>query len=353
MTLIENKDKTEKNIFLDIDATLMFENKCVATVQIHLGRYGFFIEPKQVINKDLLPFPIKFKKQNITNWFTARGFQRYSHRNIFFAEQALKRENRDAKLPFILSLQTNSVSISDKYWINPNETQEFFVNGAKIIFTRTSWDSVNPFKNMYYPREIDEIGLHDIFIFEKKEHLKSDSLIWTTSGAKSKRWIVNCCKYTLEKKLSSRLLKNEIDTLNFFSERNILIPNFTHSSRQINDDEVQFYDINTMNDGLHIISKECVVSDNSYFIPAKDLVENETSIESLITKMCCLFDIDVKEKSNFINAINDYKIAFCVDDNKINLGNFGLLIENTTARFVVLGGLKLFINPVFGNIEEF
>lgn len=341
MILIENADRTEKNPSLEIVTDLMWKDTVVATFTLYLRPFGANTELVNVIQDDLMPLPISYNKTDILNWLTARGFQIHSHRNINFIEQALMEDNRKDWLPVVLSLQTNSVSISDKYWLNPHQTHDFFFNSAHIVFKNTTWDKVNPFQNTYSPCKMDEIALYDLFHFPIHDPFESNSLVWTTHGDKSKRWIVKDKCFYLEKKVSSSDLSSEIRTLEFFSQRGIMVPEYEHMSRQVRDDESHFYDIVTHEDGIHVITKKCFVDDDSYFISACYFVDGERDIESLIKKMCYKHSVKWSQTRRFVKSIKAFMKEFCVEDHLINTSNFGLLVRPSGAVPVVIGRLGI------------
>ena len=342
MTLIESVDKTQCNISIEVDAELMFADECVELVNIYISKYGIDITPTKVFNRNLLPQPLLRSQTNLLNWFINRGFIRLTHRNIFFTELVLNRENRDLFLPLILSLSTNAVSISDKYWLNPVSTTEFIVNGAKISFCRKKWDDVNPFTHLYAPGKLEQFALYDNFLSVKTENISPQSLIWTTSGEQSKRWMMDENGYYLEKKLYKQQLENEMYTLDFFQKYGITVPDYTYYTQPLSTDDkyCDIYNIQTVKEGLCVIKKRCITKVDSYLEPLATYVENgDVNIVEPIKRMFSQYNVSNSITQRFISAINMYKQHFDVSDTMLNTQNMGLLIIKDSAIPVVWGRL--------------
>lgn len=344
MTLIETVDKTQRNIVIKIKSELMFQSQCIAVVDISISKFGINIVPTEVLARNQMPYPLLANKMNLLNWFICRGFIRRTHRNIFYTELALKHENRELYTPLILSLSTNSVSLCDKYWLNPIITTEFRMNGVLISFQRKTWESVDPFVNLHVPGVLEEYGLYDSFFVDKPDDISSQSLIWTTSGEQNKRWILENGEYYLEKKLYKKQFENELSTLNFFSCHNIMVPEFDYFIQSLTEPEIDYsciYNIQTRQEGLHVIQKRCLTNSNSYLVSLMDFVQDDTDIVVPIQRMCSHYNVNNAIVRQFIDIVKEYQKQFNIKDTLLNTQNMGLLITNDRATPVVWGRLQL------------
>lgn len=342
MTLIENVDKTQCDISIEVDAELMLADECVELVNIYISKYGIDITPTKVFKRSCLPRPLLRNQTNLLNWFINRGFIRLTHRNIFFTELVLNRENRNLFLPLILSLSINAVSISDKYWLNPISTTEFIVNGAEISFQKKIWEDVNPFAHLYTPGKLEQFALYDNFLSVKTENISPQSLIWTTSGEQSKRWLIDENGYYLEKKLYKQQLENEIYTLDFFQKHGITVPDYSYDIKSLNTDDryCDIYNIQTIKEGLCVIKKRCITDSDSYLEPLSTFVENsDIKIEEPIKRMFSQYNVNNSDIQQFINVISIYKQRFDVPDTMLDTQNMGLLIIKDSAIPAVWGRL--------------
>ena len=342
MILIESNNSSGN--ILSIDAELMFRDVCVEEICIRILRSGVHIMPTNTIRYDLLPFPVRTNKLNLLDWFVERGLTMRTHRNIYFTELPLNSENRNPKMPFLLSLSSNSVSLADKYWINPKITTEFICNGAEITFERKSWDEVNPFANQYIPGVLEQYGLNDVFYTPLPGKIMVRSLIWTTQGEKNKRWMIDKKGYILEKKLAKAELKNELKTLDFFSLNGILTPQYDYYIKDLNrDDEIVFgsFEIDTINEGLHVIQKTCLTDSCSYLDNVSNYFEIGESVEEAIRKMFSQHGIENDEVVRFVEIVREYQKKFDVTEDSLDTRNFGLYVAKDSIQPVVWGRLKM------------
>ena len=328
---------------LCIAAELMYIDQKVLELEIVILKSGPHIYTKQVLNPLLVPYQLNKDYINLMSWIDRRCLVRHTHRNIFFTELALTQENRDARMPFLLSLTTNFASLADKYWLNPVETTEFTINGAHIIFEKKTWDEVNPFKNLYGPGQLEEYALNDTFVGVRYLGIPAKSLLWSTSGAQNKRWMLDGDKYYLEKKLTKEDFNDEVSTFNFFANTNILVPEYECQVRELdyeNDEDIHSFCLSTIGEGLFIIKKRCLTDTNSYLVPLCDYIGNHKDIKTAIHTMCEQYKLPDAETAEFIQLIEQYQKQFNVSDYLLNTKNIGLFVSKQKVRPVVWGRLK-------------
>ena len=344
MTLIETVDKTQRNIVIKIKSELMFQNQCIAVVDISISKFGINIVPTEVLARNQMPYPLLVNKMNLLNWFICRGFIRRTHRNIFYTELALNHENRELYTPLILSLSTNSVSLCDKYWLNPITTTEFRMNGVLVSFQRKTWESVDPFINLHVPGVLEEYGLYDSFFVDKPDDIPYQSLIWTTSGEQNKRWMLDDKGYYLEKKLNEQQFNDELKTLDFFLLKGIMVPEYNYSVKTLDNTDEDYsciYSHRTIQEGLHVIQKRCLTNSNCYLVSLMDFVKDDVDIAVPIQRMCGYYNVSDAIVQRFINSVKEYAKLFNIPDTLLNTQNMGLLIKETDAIPVVWGRLQL------------
>ena len=342
MILVESNNATVPRFCFP--AFLMYENIPVEKVEIKILRTGLYITPIDILAEELVPYPVKNHSMNLLSWLTARGLLMNTHRNIFFTELPLTLENRDPRTPIILSLTVNAVSLADKYWLNPNETTEFSVNGANILFEKKTWDNVDPFRNLYKPGLLEEYALNDIFIEKSPSGIPAKSLLWSTSGAQNKRWLLDGKGYYLEKKLMKEDFDNEIQTYEFFANTPVIIPEHSCITRALdrnNDKDFNSYSLDSLAEGLFIIQKRCLTNSDSYFVRLCDYIDNPTQLEQAIQVMCSQNNVSGEDANTFISLVTQYQKQFEVPAHLINTKNMGLLVTKQGAYPVVWGRLKL------------
>lgn len=342
MILAESNKATVPRFCLS--AFLMYENIPVEKVEIKILRTGLYITPIEILAEELVPYPVRNHSMNLLSWLTARGFLMNTHRNIFFTELPLTLENRDPRTPIILSLTVNAVSLTDKYWLNPNETTEFSVNGANILFEKKMWDNVDPFRNLYKPGLLEEYALNDIFIEKSLSGIPAKSLLWSTSGAQNKRWLLDGTRYYLEKKLMKEDFDNEIQTFEFFANTPVIIPEYSGITRVLdhnNEKDFNSFSLDTLDEGLFIVQKRCLTDVDSHLVRLCDYIEFPRALEQAVQTMCSSYNVSEEDINTFISLIAQYQKQFEVPVYLMNTKNMGLLVTKQGAHPVVWGRLKL------------
>lgn len=327
-----------------LTAYLMYKDIPVKRVEMKILRTGLYVTSKETFKDDLVPYAVKSHQMNLLDWLVSRGLIMHTHRNIFFTELPLTMENRDPRTPVILSLPINAVSLVDKYWLNPDDTTEFVVNGADILFERKTWDNVDPFRNLYKPGLLEEYALNDIFLEESLSGIPAKSLLWSTSGAQNKRWMLDDNGYYLEKKLMKEDFENEIQTFKFFANTPVIIPEYSCITRALdynNETDFNSYSLDSLAEGLFIIQKRCLTDTDSYFVRLCDYIDNPTQLEQAIQVMCSQNNVSVEDANMFTSLVTRYQKQFEIPAHLINTKNMGLLVAKQGACPVVWGRLKL------------
>lgn len=334
---------TENNNVIYVYMDLMFESQPVAELRLEFSSFSAYIDVLSINTESLLPEIVLNNKLSIPDFLVSRCLSINNHRNIYFIRLVINGETRHKMMPMLLSLSTNSVSLSDKYWLNPKETTELILNGAKILFERKSWEQVDPFKNPYHVGELEQYGLYDSFFVNVNELVNPKSLIWSISGHQNKRWIYDSSGYCLEKKLYKHLLEDELTTLDFFASNGILTPEYNYYIEELNDPAKcyrQTYNMDTILGGLCVIQKKCLTNSTNYLDRLSYYVDNDVDIDAPITKMCKKHGVDESETKHFITIVNLYQKQFNVNSNVLDTRNIGLLIQKDCAIPVVWGRLN-------------
>jgi hypothetical protein len=337
MIWIENKTT------LTVQFEIMHTNRLVGVGEIKFAHSTARFQNFKIQNKLLMPNAVKKGYLSMPDYLVSRCITMDRHRNIYLTRLVTDGETRNKMLPFILSLSTNSISLADKYWINPKETTAFVVNGANMIFERKTWDEVDPFKNLYIPGQLEQYGLYDCFFIEKPEEISARSLILSTSGQQNKRWMLDNNGYYLEKKLYKQQFEEELSTLDFFLLNGIMVPKYDYYIKELNDPNEEYdrvYSVQTIQEGLHVIQKRCLTNSNSYLESLIDYVDNDDVIDAPIRRMFAHHGVPEKEIERFVQVLKAYQLKFDIKDNWIDTSNLGLLVDENGAHPVVWGRLQ-------------
>lgn len=346
MTLIE------KNKTVNIPFDLFYEDVLVAKLNLRYIPYSPRISIISVFRNDLIPYEVRENKLSMISWFILRCFQNNNHRNILLTQYITQTLAREKHTPFFLSLFSNSVNLADKYWINVDSVTRFNYDQVKIQIIPNKWQSLNPFENKIISSKINKHIFNDCYFYEPEENMDLASLNWATNGDAVKRWLLINNIYVLEKKLSEKQYKKEIETLEFFKKNNIKIPQYTIDHVLVEEDYNK-YDIDTIKNGYYSLKKECLTNTNTHLISVIEYVDNDITIENPIRRMCSFHNVSENEIEHFLNTIHSYKEQFGIEsDGLLDTRNFGLLVDrNGNAEPVVWSGLQLDPCP-FNNFKN-
>jgi uncharacterized protein YutD len=328
---------------INISFTLMFAEHQVETFELHIAPSGVSVHPIDILCDKLVPVPIQKHTMNLRDWLLSRCMHMKSHRNIFMIESIFDMESRDSAMPFVLSLLSNSVSLADKYWLNPNDDVKFKCNGIDILIRRKNWDDVDPFRNTIISQDINNIAFNDSFIGVNCNSCNKISLNWTTNGNEIKRWNCHNGLYVLEKRMCKHRLEIETKTFDFFSKRDVCAPSYIQKHIDVQDSNQ--YDFDTIENGIDFIQKQCITDESSWILSLSDYIgymSNDIELYDLIRSMFFDNGVSVSDIDKFINTIKSYIVEFCIDCKTIDTSNFGLLINlHGKVKSAVWGGLSL------------
>ena len=321
---------------------LMHKHSQVATVDLCISPYLINIKTDKIIQQEHLPYLVRQKKVTLQDWLLSRCLPMDTHRNIFLVQFAIKDFTRSIFMPFLLTLFTNSINLTDKYWLNPIESIMFMCNGINIVFNKTSWKAIEPFRNQILSEDLNECAFNDCFFYVGKDDFKIPSLNWTTNGDAIKRWLIIDDKYVLEKRLNKKQCQKELETLEFFFQHGIKVPNYTYEHVIVEDDTTR-YNFDVIKEGYYSIKKECLTDRNTILEDLASYVSNDKELEIPIKRMFKLYNVSNEKTELFINTSKEYKKKFNVErDGHLDTRNFGLLINNDgDVEPIVWSGLQL------------
>ena len=314
---------------------LMYLDSPVATIEIRVSSAFVRILIVKEHNANKLPLIIRNKILNMQDWVIHRCMPNDIHQNIFFTEYFTQEDNRNPYAPFLLSLATNSITLSDKYWLNPHDNYTFQVGSRNIHFRKTTWEEINPFNFLLASEQINEFRFYENFLFSHCLATDANSLIWTTPGNKPKIWVANNNKYEMHKKSPLEECQNEILTFDFFKKNNIIVPK-SYSSHHISvDADENLYNLNTIANGYWTIRKSCLTDESTYLVPlSHNIIIGDRDLHKAITQLCGKYSIEDEDIFKFNQAISDYIAEFSISTiGQIDTSNFGLLVNmNNEAR---------------------
>lgn len=324
-----------------VKINLMYKDIQVAEFDLELTFHSEWIRNVVVLNEQLFPQVIRDKKIGLHNWLINRCLLMNSHRNIFLAMFAGVSDGRLSKFPALqLSLLSNSVSVVDKYWLNPIETIEIEHYNHRFIFEHTSWDDIDPFRNKFVSNELNRYALCDRCLRGLEPEIDARSLNWATDGDEAKRWVLVDGTYWMEKRMVEERLQLEIRTLNFFKDKGIKTPEYSCCYSLIDKTDKIHYA--HFIDGYSYIKKSCLTDRFTHLDMVCNHIDGDTDVVVPLRRMCAAHNVSEEMTTKFVNAVCDYQNRFQLCNVLIDACNFGLLVhENGTAEPVVWAGLEI------------
>lgn len=326
----------------EIQCYLMWETKKVAQFNVTLMRQGIAVNIIEIFNKDLLPVNCKLNEYSLHKWAIKRNSPMKYHKNIFFVESFFGSEIRDPLTPFVLSLSFNSISLSDKFWVNPCQENKVVLNGRTIYICPSNWDKINPFKTSFaFSDEFNDVAFKDEFLGQNI-NIDINSLSWTLNGYMSKTVFCENGQYFIEKELCAKTFKNEKDTLDFFKSNNILTPKYRFFLSNIASYN-NFYQPcslweNPEKESYHII-KTCLTNDRSFLVPLDIYTDKNLPLFEAVKVMGIQNNASKEQIDNLLCALKLYIQQFKTDYSHIKTDNIGLIKSGNEAIPVVWGRL--------------
>lgn len=309
---------------------LMNADMRVAVICLELNNINAINCTMNVLQEDLLPPIVKNKISTIERWLIDRCVSMDDNRIVGLVRFVTRVTSRNILLPFLLSLQHNSVSFSDKYWLQPVDLTNFYYNDILFSFPRSNWNTINPFYRMNIHCDF---MLNDLFSYQIQNANYMMNCQWTCNGNWIKQWKKNNVEHVLYKRTLQQNLQNEINTFFLCEQYNIHHPDYTVETL-VTPRERTRYNTNTLRDGMLVIKKQCITTSDLFLIPAIQYIKPNVNIENLISNMAS----DIMVSKNDINNIKrllthiqqSLKNNECIDTN-----NFGLLTDGKTGIFTV------------------
>ena len=139
---------------------------------IHIAKFEIDIYDKFVMidGYDILAaysLPPIVESIGMLNWLLSRCMSYTTHWQAYLFDAILQDGSRNKYAPFILSLNTNSSSVSDWYWLQPDNNIQFQYYDQKIIFSQTEWKNINWFNGINDICAFNSYMSKDVFAHDK------------------------------------------------------------------------------------------------------------------------------------------------------------------------------------------
>jgi len=251
----------------------------------------------------------------------------------------------------MLSLNINSTSISDGYWLNPIKDYDFEYENLQIYFARKeSFGDIDPFRHIVECELTRECGLNDVFAYLHDFKGPIQTFFSTTEGSEIKKWELRNGQYIICKRSSEERREGETKTFEFFARCGIKTPKFetTHIAFDIFRDFEYIkrrYHSQYWANGIDIIEKTCLTDSNSFLVPlANYVIRGDLDIRMPLMRMFEDFKMDLKEFENYTDAILEYQRKNGLQNGEIDVRNFGILVDkNNRATPAVWSGFERFV----------
>lgn len=195
------------NKTVNIKTNLMLKDKKIASFVLSLSEDWLSVSDLFVIEKDFLPLQTQ---KDFYSWFLFRVMLSSTRHYIQTISTVFHYGSK--RLPYAqiaLSLKTNCVSLSDHYWLNPEEDFVFEHQGILIAFKNKDWNMVNPYNVENWSFDVNDLLIHDSLLMCSDKDYRVENPIWTTNGKKQKRWLFDNNVWLLEKRESKAQIRDE------------------------------------------------------------------------------------------------------------------------------------------------
>lgn len=315
----------------NISAFLMEKDIEIAKFNIEIYERFVMINDYDVLNAALLP-PV-IKTIGMLNWLLSRCMSYTTHWQAYLCDSILQSGERNPYAPFILSLNSNSASLTDWYWLQPTSDCCFSYFGQKIVFNTSQWNNVSWFANW---KDISSFNCYmhkDVYDYNTYvQPIKTP--IFVISGESQNQIITNGESIWLKQRKSEHRIQNEIKCLSELNHYGIITPKietaFIDATRLVQNDDSQrsVFDYYTKQHGMHFVIKRLMTDENhklialSWFgqqINASSMSDIVDNIEQLCNMRIANKDaakfIDRYVRDNAINGIDGSNIGFLCDEN--------------------------------------
>jgi hypothetical protein len=317
--------------------------KELAIARFEISIYERFVEIDKYVAINGEDCPPIISKIGILQWLLSRCMSYTVHWQAYLIDAILQDGDRNKYAPFILSLNTNSTSISDWYWLQPEENMEFEYGEQLVSFCVTSWNAANWHKNQENVNTFNSCINKDIFEWGKFVS-PVRSPIFTINGTSHNQFFIQNGEMFIKQRKTKSKIDNDVRCLSFFENRGVLVPAYQVDFEYVEDRDTEdghIYLETTRENGMFFITKRILTSNSNCLAPLIWFYQDKC-----VKSMCDM--IDRIELSNGINVINKGACQF-VDEfkdqfstNEINGTNIGLLIdEEKNAILTVWGDIAI------------
>jgi hypothetical protein len=227
---------------------------------------------------------------------------------------------------FLLSLETNGVSLSDHYWFTPNNDTSFIYEGKLVNFKKKKWCEINQWENDMWSDDLNQFLFNDVLLSDSSAPLPAiNNPIFVTCGNEEKIWHKEESKWYLEKRLTSKQLEREIACFKFFEKYEFLAPKYAIHHHSVSN-RYQFSSC-TICSGFETIKKECLTSNLKQLVPLSWYIDENcnNSVHSTFQKVKKAFVVDEKTLDKFESAIAEYMEIYGYK--QLACSNFGFLVD--------------------------
>ena len=309
---------------LKFKTNLMMREKCVCSFVIELSEELLAVSDLRIIDTALLPTQMQ---QSFYGWLISRIMPSKTRHYINMMSVVFQyKANRLPYSQLALSLETNCASLSDHYWLNPEDNMVLEHMGKKINFKQKEWKDVRVWDVATWNSDLDAIMFHDmLFVTPDVAKQKTKNPIWTTNGETQKRWMYNDGEWYLEKRLGTNKIQDEIRCFECFEEHNILTPEYQLLHYDVSDKYM--FTPTTISAGFDVVKKKCLSSPQHYLLPLKYFVKqaNVNDLKSLLCDISKYTHINSTVLCEFEDAITKY----IKEENysQLDTGNLGFLVD--------------------------
>lgn len=307
---------------------LMLRDSKVASMDVKITETSLWVSNVNILNEALLPYSLRDDNNRLHEWLMSRLMP--SNTRHYIAMMPIIFRNGACRRPFaqfILSLETNAVSLSDHYWLNAPNDITFDYEGRRINFHNKTWEDVNPWDRNVWSNDLDELLFNDRLFENPDDNLLAiNNPIFTTCGLKQKKWDYDCGEWTLKKRVSTEDLEREIACLTFFRNKGILTPTYEVTNYMATN-RYQFEPM-TIRKGFKVIQKKYITSKEAQLTPLNWYIKEncEDSIHNVLGEISNAINIKERVLNYFESTIIEY--LKCYNYTQIASSNFGFLINN-------------------------
>jgi hypothetical protein len=246
-----------------IKINLMEKNIEVAKFEIEIYDRFVAIDEYDVLSPSHMPAIVEHI--GMLNWLLSRCMSYTTHWQAFLFDAILQNGERNKFAPFILSLNTNSMSVSDWYWLKPEQNIEFQYYAQKIEFLLTTWEQSNWFD---HKSDIDSFNHHmgkDVFVYDEyTQPLKAP--VFAIRGDVQNQFTMHDSKICIKQRKTKEKIQDELSCLMELGKVGVVVPTIKteHTDNCL---DTKMFNYATRQNGMDFIIKDILTSNDHKLVP--------------------------------------------------------------------------------------